>query len=47
MIAPVAAGKLNGDRISFTADGKQYTGVVKGNAMEGTAGGAAWQATRR
>jgi len=47
VIAPVAAGKLNGDRISFTAEGKEYTGVVKGNAMEGTAGGAAWQATRR
>ena len=31
----------------FTAEGKQYTGVVKGNAMEGTAGGAAWQATKR
>jgi SAM-dependent methyltransferase len=47
VIAPVAAGKLNGDRISFTAEGKQYIGVVKGNAMEGTAGGAAWQATKR
>jgi hypothetical protein len=47
VIAPVAAGKLDGDRISFTAEGKQYIGVVKGNAMEGTAGGAAWQATKR
>ena len=47
VIAPVAAGKLNGDRIAFTVEGKQYTGVVKGNVMEGMAGGAAWQATKR
>jgi SAM-dependent methyltransferase len=47
VIAPIVDGKLNADRITFTAGGTQYTGVVKGNAMEGTAGGAAWQATKQ
>jgi SAM-dependent methyltransferase len=47
VIAPVAAAKLDGDRISFSVEGKQYTGVVKGNAMEGMAGGAPWQATTK
>ena len=47
VIAPIMDGKLDAARITFTAGGKQYTGVVKGNAMEGTAGGAAWQATKR
>jgi SAM-dependent methyltransferase len=40
-------GKLNGDQISFTAGGTQYTGRVNGNAMEGTAGGVKWNATRK
>jgi SAM-dependent methyltransferase len=39
-------GKLNGDQISFTAGGTQYTGRVNGNAIEGTAGSAKWNATR-
>jgi SAM-dependent methyltransferase len=39
-------GKLNGDQISFTAAGVNYTGRVNGNAMEGSAGGAKWSATR-
>jgi SAM-dependent methyltransferase len=47
VIAPITDGRLDADRITFTAGGKQYTGVVKGNAMEGTAGGAAWQATKQ
>jgi len=50
VIAPISNGKLNGDEIVFTAGGTQYTGRVRGNAMEGTAksGGAEakWQATR-
>ena len=29
-------GKMNGDRISFTANGTQYTGKVTGNAIDGT-----------
>lgn len=47
VIAPIADGKLDADRITFTAGGKQYSGVVKGSAMEGTAGGAPWQATKQ
>jgi SAM-dependent methyltransferase len=39
-------GKLNGDQITFTGAGTQYTGHVNGNAMEGTAGGNKWNATR-
>jgi SAM-dependent methyltransferase len=39
-------GKLNGDQISFTANGTQYTGRVSGDSIEGTAGGAKWSATR-
>src|SRR5499425_3452186 len=33
------SGKLNGDQISFTAGGAQYTGRVNGNAIEGTVKG--------
>jgi hypothetical protein len=47
--APVK-GKLNGDQISFTAGGGQYTGRVSGNAIEGTvksgASNSKWTATR-
>ena len=50
VIAPITDGRLNTDQITFTAGGTQYTGKVKGSAMEGTskAGGteAKWQATR-
>jgi precorrin-6B methylase 2 len=45
VVSPIN-GKLNGDQISFTAAGTQYTGKVNGNSMEGTAGGAKWSATR-
>jgi precorrin-6B methylase 2 len=34
--APIANGRLNGDQISFTAGGAQYTGRVSGNTIEGT-----------
>jgi len=44
--APIRNGKMNGDRITFTAAGTPYTGRVNGNAIEGTAGGATWTATR-
>jgi SAM-dependent methyltransferase len=44
-------GRLRGDAITFTVDGTQYSGRVKGNTMEGTAvsGGTkrAWRATRK
>ena len=39
-------GKLNGDQISLTAGGTQYSGRVSGNSMEGSADGAKWSATR-
>jgi SAM-dependent methyltransferase len=48
--APIANGRLQGDQISFTAGGAQYTGQVKGNTIEGTVkdGGTAmnWTASR-
>jgi SAM-dependent methyltransferase len=39
-------GKLEGDRITFTAAGVTYTGRVNGNVMEGTAGTTKWRATK-
>jgi len=39
-------GKLAGDQITFNAGGTQYSGRVSGNAIEGTAGGNNWNATR-
>jgi len=51
VIAPIAKGRLDGDRIVFSAAGTEYTGRVSGDAMEGTArtGSAAspWRATRK
>ena len=50
VIAPIMQGKLKGDQITFAAGATQYTGVVKDNAMEGTAKTgnteAKWTATR-
>ena len=45
VVAPID-GKLNGEQISFTAGGTQYTGRVNGNSMQGSAGGSKWSATR-
>jgi hypothetical protein len=48
VITPIS-GKLNGDQISFTAGGSQYTGRVNGNAIEGTVKGGSngsWSAQR-
>jgi hypothetical protein len=43
----ISNGKLNGDRISFSAGEAQYTGRVSGNSIEGTLkSGAKWSATR-
>lgn len=40
-------GRLKGTEISFTMDGKTYTGTVEGNKMSGkVAGGGAWTAQR-
>ena len=39
-------GKLNGDQISFTAGGTQYSGRMNGNTMELNGSGAKLNATR-
>jgi Methyltransferase domain len=39
-------GKLNGEQITFTAGGTQYTGRVNDNSMEGSGAGSKWTATR-
>ncbi|MGH7828042.1 MAG: class I SAM-dependent methyltransferase [Candidatus Binatia bacterium] len=48
--APITNGRLNGDQISFTAGGAQYTGRVSGNTIEGTVRSAGidknWTASR-
>jgi SAM-dependent methyltransferase len=44
---PITNGRLNGNQISFTAGGNQYTGYVNGNVMEGNvASGGSWKASR-
>jgi hypothetical protein len=48
--SPVA-GRLRGEQLTFTADGQEYTGAVRGNRIEGSvrAGSATtnWTATRQ
>jgi hypothetical protein len=45
--APIAEGRLRGEEISFKVGDTQYTGRVKGNAMEGTMSrGGAWTARK-
>jgi SAM-dependent methyltransferase len=39
-------GKVNGTQISFSANGQEYTGTVKGNQIEGTSRTGSWTATR-
>ena len=44
---PVTNGRLNGDQITFTAGGNQYSGYVNGDVIEGNVGsGGSWKATR-
>ena len=45
VVAPIN-GKLNGERISFTAGNVSYTGRFNGDSMEGSVGGAQWNAIR-
>jgi SAM-dependent methyltransferase len=45
VVAPIN-GKLNGERISFTAGNASYTGRVNGDSMEGAVGGAKWSGSR-
>src|SRR5712671_810780 len=41
--APITAATLQGDQISFSAGGVQYTGRVNNNSMQGTtSAGASW-----
>jgi SAM-dependent methyltransferase len=51
VIAPITDGKLEADKITFSAGGTRYSGQVKGATMEGgsTTDGVEtrWQATRR
>jgi len=43
----IANGKLNGDQITFSAGGIEYSGRVSGNAIEGLAKTSRnWKATR-
>ena len=48
--AQIESGKLNGEEITFTAGGTQYTGKVNGDRIEGTARTGSnlhpWSATR-
>jgi hypothetical protein len=43
---PITNGRLNGNQISFSAGGNQYTGYVNGNVMEGSVGSGGWKASR-
>jgi SAM-dependent methyltransferase len=43
----ISEGRLRGEEITFTVDGKIYAGRVTGNSMKGTiSGGGSWTATR-
>ncbi len=47
---PIANGRLDGDRISFTVGKTSYTGQVNGDTMSGDVKGSAagtWTATRK
>ena len=46
VIAPITAGRLTGDSITFTAGGTAYTGKVTGGKIEGTAGATKFEATK-
>jgi hypothetical protein len=44
----ITNGKLNGDQITFSAGGTEYSGRVNGNSIEGSSKpGSSWKATRR
>jgi hypothetical protein len=43
---PITDGKLNGDRINFTAGGIKYSGQVRGGSIDGESSNGRWTATR-
>jgi SAM-dependent methyltransferase len=45
-VAQFSSGKLRGDTITFAIDGREYTGRVAGDKIEGTVGGGKFTATR-
>lgn len=46
-VVSAVAGRLRGDRLTFTAGAAEYTGTVRGNIIEGTTkSGTTWQAKR-
>jgi hypothetical protein len=46
-VIPITNGKLNGDQITFTAGGSEYTGRVTGKTIEGSpTGNGSWKAMR-
>ncbi len=46
VVAPITAGKLTGDSITFTAGATTYTGKVSGDRIEGMAGSAKFEARK-
>jgi SAM-dependent methyltransferase len=44
--SPITDGRLRGELVSFTVRGVKYSGQVRGNTIEGTAGKEKWSATR-
>ena len=46
-VVTAVAGRLRGDRLTFTAGATEYTGTVRGDIIEGTTkSGTTWQAKR-
>jgi hypothetical protein len=46
--APITTGRLNGEDVTFSANGVTYTGKVNGTSMKGTtSAGASWSATKK
>ncbi len=46
VIAPISAGRITGDSITFTAGGTTYTAKIDGSKMTGTAGTEKFEATK-
>lgn len=46
VVAPITAGRITGDSITFTAGGTTYTAKIDGSKMTGTAGTAKFEAVK-